>query len=137
MVTLFAQWKSTTAALQDLVTQEKTKNRDKNRYTTESWSNYEKALKEAEEVLATTNDLDKHQTALVNLQNAIAKLTVVTPQIVNYTKSQPVSTKQYPTAKRYPLTGFINDPSLLVVGIASVSIALAGWNSRRDKKTKQ
>lgn len=136
-VTLFAQWKSTTAALQDLVTQEKTKNRDKNRYTTESWSNYEKALKEAEEVLAATNDLDKHQTALVNLQNAIAKLTMVTPQIVNYTKSQPVSTKQYPTAKRYPLTGFINDPNILIVGIASVSIALAGWNCRRDKKTKQ
>ena len=136
-VTLFAQWKSTTSALEDLINQEKAKNRDKNRYTTESWSNYEKALKEAEEVLATTDDPDKHQTALVNLQNAIANLALVTPQIANKPTAQTVSAKRYPTAKRYPLTGLINDPSFIVVGIASVSIALAGWSSRRDKKTKR
>lgn len=136
-VTLFAQWKSTTSTLQDLVNQEKTKNRDKNRYTAESWSNYEKAMKEAEEVLAVTNDPAKHQTALENLQTAIAKLVLTTPQIANYTRLQPLSIKQYPTAKHYPLTGFVNDPSFIVVGIATVGIAFAGWTSRNARNKKR
>lgn len=133
-VTLFAQWKSTTSALEDLINQEKAKDRDKARYTTESWNNYEKALKEAEEVLATTNDPAKHQAALANLQKAIANLVLRAPQIGNNSTIQTTNTKRYTTVKRYPLTGFLNNPDFLVIGIASVGIALVGLNGRRNKR---
>ncbi|GCF92731.1 hypothetical protein NRIC_06220 [Enterococcus florum] len=140
-ITLFAQWKTKKTALEDLVNKEQETQRDKNKYTEDSWKNYEAALEKAKKVLAdekaTPQQID---TAFTELKTAIANLKPIEKPsgTTTGTSSKPTSThKTYPTtytaAKNYPRTGMIADPGLVIVGLATVGVALAGWWKRKEK----
>ncbi|MDU5336765.1 InlB B-repeat-containing protein [Enterococcus sp.] len=132
-LTLFAQWKKTKSALEELVNKETGAKRNKNDYTQESWKKYEEALKKAQEVIANPNATeDEVKTVLSELQAAIANL----KPIKNNDQIAPTSTrKAYPTsaAKSYPRTGMLAGFGLMILGVASVGTALAGWLKRNGK----
>ena len=119
--------------MEELVNKETGAKRNKNDYTQESWKKYEEALKKAQEVIANPNATeDEVKTVLSELQAAIANL----KPIKNNDQIAPTSTrKAYPTsaAKSYPRTGMLAGFGLMILGVASVGTALAGWLKRNGK----
>lgn len=142
-ITLYAQWKKQTSALEDLVNQEKEKNRDKNDYTSDSWKDYEEALKKAQEALANpAASAEQLSEALDNLEQAIANIKQNTDSVIlpeTYWTSD-ATNKSYPTASVYtterkslPQTGSIIEPSFLFTGLLAVGASLAGWKRKQKK----
>ena len=132
-LTLFAQWKTTKTALDELVNKEAEAKRNKNDYTQESWKKYEDALKQAQGVLADLNATeDEVKTALTELQAAIANLK---PFKNSDQIAQTSTRKTYPTsaAKSYPGTGMLAGSGLMILGVAAVGTAIAGWKKRKGK----
>ncbi|AXG40413.1 BspA family leucine-rich repeat surface protein (plasmid) [Enterococcus gilvus] len=137
-LTLFAQWKPTKAALEDVIAKEQEANRDKNKYTKESWDTYEKALENAKKVLADANAAPEQiRAALAELTTAIAQLKPIetaSGKTSGSTTSPTAAGKTYPTrAKRYPPTGMLTGSGLTIIGVAAVSTALASWKKRNKK----
>ncbi|MEO1772052.1 InlB B-repeat-containing protein [Candidatus Enterococcus ferrettii] len=129
-ITLYAQWQPTRTALEEGLKKEKDKNRNKDDYTEDSWKVYEEAIKEAERVLADPNaDPATVQRTLENLEKAISNLTLnkksapISAQYLN----KPISS----VGKKYLLTGMVSGSGLVVVGIATVGAALAGWRKKK------
>ena len=142
-ITLYAQWKKQTSVLEDLVNQEKEKNRDKNDYTSDSWKDYEEALKKAQEALANpAASAEQLSEALDNLEQAIANIKQNTDSVIlpeTYWTSD-ATNKSYPTASVYtterkslPQTGSIIEPSFLFTGLLAVGASLAGWKRKQKK----
>lgn len=132
-LTLFAQWKTTKSALEELLNKEKEAKRDKSKYTQESWKKFEDALKQAQGVLADLNATeDEVKTALTELQAAIANLKPITKSVQT---TSTATRKTYPTsaAKSYPGTGMLAGSGLMIVGIAAVGTAIVGWKKRNGK----
>lgn len=139
-LTLFAQWKTTKSALEELLNREKETKRNQSDYTQESWKNYEDALKKAQGVLTNPNASEGEiKTVLTELQTAIANLQPIksnvqnTPTAVN---NQTTSTrKTYPTstAKSYPGTGMLANSGLMILGITAVGTSIAAWKKRIGK----
>lgn len=139
-LTLFAQWKTTKSALEELVNKETEAKRNKDEYTEESWKKYEEALKSAQKVVADPNaTADEVNTVLTELQAAIANLKPIkhSDQIIpTNLKNPPTGTRKvYPTsaAKNYPRTGMLAGSGLMILGVAAVGAALAGWKKRNGK----
>ena len=137
-LTLFAQWKPTKAALEDVIAKEQEAKRDKNKYTKESWDTYEKALANAKKVLADANAAPEQiRAALAELTTAIAQLKPIenaSGKTSGSTTSPTAARKTYPTsAKRYPPTGMLTGSGLTIIGIAAVGTALASWKKRNKK----
>ncbi|MGH1647622.1 BspA family leucine-rich repeat surface protein [Enterococcus gilvus] len=137
-LTLFAQWKPTKAALEDVIAKEQDAKRDKNKYTKESWDTYEKALENAKKVLADANAAPEQiRAALAELTTAIAQLKPIetaSGKTTGKTTSPTAARKTYPTrAKRYPLTGMLAGSGLTIIGVAAVGTALASWKKRNKK----
>lgn len=131
--------------LDDLITKEKKKQREKNDYTEESWNKYQDALKEAEEVLNNSPyDEEKVNAALANLQQAINGLVLkktagggsnITSGSTSGTKSGTTNTPSKTTsgtaAKSYPKSGMTTGIGLAGIGILLVAGAVVGWRKRR------
>lgn len=138
-VTLYAQWKPTKTALDDLVNKEKETKRVKENYTEDSWKKYEEALKKAEEALANEEATSEQiHAALEELTAAIANLKpLVTASGKSTSSTSPSSATQktYPTstAKSYPQSGMIVMPGLTMVGLLMVGASLAVWKKKQDK----
>ena len=137
-LTLFAQWKPTKAALEDVIAKEQDAKRDKNKYTKESWDTYEKALANAKKVLADANAAPEQiRAALAELTTAIAQLKPIetaSGKTTGSTTRPTAARKTYPTrAKRYPPTGMLTGSGLTIIGVAAVGTALASWKKRNKK----
>jgi|GEM_PF-1734354 len=137
-LTLFAQWKPTKAALEDVIAKEQEAKRDKNKYTKESWDTYEKALENAKKVLADANAAPEQiRAALAELTTAIAQLKPIetaSGKTTGKTTRPTAARKTYPTrAKRYPPTGMLTGSGLTIIGVAAVGTALASWKKRNKK----
>lgn len=124
--------------LEQLIKEEKEKQRDHNNYTESSWETYQKALEKAEEVLKSTSyDEERVAAALIELQKAVHDLTprqkanVVVP--MNTTK--PVSKAQTTTSK-YPPTGMSVELRLVSFGLLLVGAASFLWKSIRRKEKR-
>lgn len=79
-------------------------------------------------------------TALEELKTAIANLELLKTsdgQIIGTANDSATTRKSYPSAgtkaKSFPQTGMIAGSGLMIVGIAVVGAALAGWKKRKGK----
>ena len=136
---LTAKWEKikTTEVIEDILKEEKQKNRKEQDYTEVSWKNYQEAKKAAEELLKeTTPDLLKAEQVLAKLQSAIQGLTLkdtTAPKPVGTTNT-PVSKKVYPTAqaKQYPRMNMVTTiwPGFIGTGLVAAVIALIKKNKK-------
>ncbi|MDT2660215.1 BspA family leucine-rich repeat surface protein, partial [Enterococcus hulanensis] len=137
--TLTANWEKikTTEVIEEILKEEKQKNRKEQDYTEVSWKNYQEAKKAAEELLKeTTPDLLKAEQVLAKLQAAIKGLTLkdaTAPTPVG-TTNIPVSKKVYPTAqaKQYPRTNMITTiwPGFIGIELVAAVVALIKKNKK-------
>ncbi|MBO0453773.1 InlB B-repeat-containing protein [Candidatus Enterococcus murrayae] len=133
-ITLYAQWEMITSSLEDLVNQEKEKNRQPLDYTSESWKIYEEALKEAVALLSKGEmDETKAQEAVKNLEQAIAGLRPVTTNkaIPLSTLSKPRVSSSTPSAKKYPPTGMLQGTGMVIAGLVIIVAAIVGWKRKK------
>lgn len=127
--------------LDDLITKEKDKQREKNDYTEESWNKYQNALKEAEEVLKNSPyDEEKINAALVKLQQAIEGLVLKktagssggSTNNGTVKNTNPASgTTSGTSAKSYPKSGMTAGIGLAGIGSLLVAGAVVSWRKRR------
>lgn len=128
--------------LDDLITKEKEKQREKTDYTEESWNKYQNALKEAEEVLKNSPyDEEKVNVALVNLQQAIKGLVLkknagssgggTNNGTAGKTTSPASGTTSGTAAKSYPKSGMTAGIGLAGIGVLLIVGAAVSWRKRR------
>lgn len=127
--------------LDDLITKEKDKQREKNDYTEESWNKYQDALMEAEDVLKNSAyDEERVNAALVKLQQAINGLVLKktagssgggTNNGTVKTTNAASGTTSGTAAKSYPKSGMTAGIGLAGIGGLLVAGALVSWRKRR------
>lgn len=127
--------------LDDLITREKEKQREKNDYTEESWNKYQDALMEAEEVLKNSPyDEEKINAALLKLQQAIEGLVLkknagssgggINNGAAGKTTNQASGTASGTAAKSYPKSGMTAGIGLAGIGVLLVAGAVVSRRKR-------
>ena len=118
--------------LEDLITKEKEKQREKDDYTEDSWNKYQAALKEAEDVLKNfAYDEEKVSSALVKLQQAIKGLVLKKSGDVSATPSNRAAGSTT-SAKSYPKSGMASSVGLAVLGVFLAAGAVVLWDKRKS-----
>lgn len=118
--------------LEDLITKEKEKQREKDDYTEDSWNRYQDALKEAEDVLKNfPYDEEKINGALDKLQQAIKGLVLKKSGGVSTTPSNR-AVGSTTSVKSYPKSGMASSVGLAVLGVFLAAGAVVLWDKRKS-----
>lgn len=118
--------------LEELITKEKEKQREKNDYTEDSWNTYQAALKEAEDVLRDfPYDEEKVNAAFDKLQQAIKGLVLKKSGGGSTTPSNRAAGSAT-SVKSYPKSGMASSVGLAALGVFMAAGAVALLNKRKS-----
>lgn len=119
--------------LEELITKEKEKQREKNDYTEDSWNRYQAALKEAEDVLRDfPYDEEKVNAAFDKLQQAIKGLVLKKSGGGSTTPSNRTAAGSATSVKSYPKSGMASSVGLAALGVFMSAGAVVLLNKRKS-----